>query len=555
MLKQIRSQLFFIFFILFSFRGLLAQDLTLQLTSNDQKEALILKTIDYVKAHKDSTSVHLEINKVSEYLKNLGYFTNAVFKIEKINTTYIGHFSLNSKTKTALIKVNSDSKIYLKKFKIINNRASIPLHELQPTLYTISKQLDKEGKSFSKVQLHDISIHKDTLFANLSINESKKRVINKVVIKGYEKFPESYLKNYFNIKASTIFNQSKIEEIAEASKNINFISVIKPPETLFTTDSTMVYLYLKKKESHSFDGILSFTSKEDGKILLNGNIDLRLNNLLNKGELFELFWNRIGEERQELRLSSKTPYVFNSKFSPEVSFSIYQQDSTFINTNFHSRISYHISPETQLAISYHSESSENLEKNNVENLDTYNNSFIGLQFKYNIPKNDFFFNERLFIEISPSIGQRKIGQQLLNQFKIEATASYLWDINFRNSIYIKNKTFHLNSSSLLYNELYRIGGANSIRGFNEQSIFSSSFSYFNMEYRLLTSEKSYLYTLTDIARVKTMAGNENLLGIGLGYLFTSKNSQINISSALGRNSSKGFDFNQTKLAINWTNFF
>jgi hypothetical protein len=52
-----------------------------------------------------------------------------------------------------------------------------------------------------------------------------------------------------------------------------------------------------------------------------------------------------------------------------------------------------------------------------------------------------------------------------------------------------------------------------------------------------------------------MAGNENLLGIGLGYLFTSKNSQINISSALGRNSSKGFDFNQTKLIINWTNFF
>ena len=453
-MKQIRTQLFFIYFILFSVKGLLAQDLILQLTSNDQKESLILKKIDYVKEHKDSITIHLEINKVSEYLKNLGYFTNTVDKIEQIKTTYIAHFSLNSKTENALIKVNSDSRIYLKEFKIINNRFSIPLHKLQPTLYKISKQLDKEGKSFSKVQLHNISIQKDTLFANLDINKTKKRVINKVIIKGYEKFPKSYLKNYFNIRDSTIFNQSKIEEIAEASKNINFISVIKPPETLFTTDSTMVYLYFKKKESHSFDGIASFTTKEDGKVLLNGNIDLRLNNLLNKGELFELFWNRIGEERQELRLSSKTPYVFNSKFSPEVSFSIYQQDSTFINTNFHSRISYHISPETQLAISYHSESSENLEQNMVENLDTYNNSFIGLQFKYNIPKNDFFFNERLFIDINPSIGKRKIGQQLLNQFKIEATASYLWDINFRNSIYIKNKTFHLNSSSFLYNELY-----------------------------------------------------------------------------------------------------
>ena len=143
----------------------------------------------------------------------------------------------------------------------------------------------------------------------------------------------------------------------------------------------------------------------------------------------------------------------------------------------------------------------------------------------------------------------------MNQFKIEATSSYLWDINFRNSIYIKNKTFHLNSNSFLYNELYRIGGANSIRGFNEQSIFSSSYSYFNLEYRFLTSEKSYIYTITDIARIKTTLGNENLLGIGLGYLFSTKSAQININSALGRNSSKEFDFSQTKLSINWISFF
>ena len=554
-MKQIRTQHIFIFFILFSIKEGLAQNLILKLASKDQNELMILEKIDHLKEHKDTLSIHLEINKVSDYLKNLGYFTNTVSKIEKINSIYTAHFSLNSKIETALIKVNSDAKIYLKKFKIINNTVSIPLNKLQPSLYDISKQLDKEGKSFSKVQLKNINIKGDTLLANLNIYKTKKRVINKVVVKGYKNFPKSYLKNYFNIGDSTTFNQSRIEEIAQASRSIDFISVIKPPEILFTKDSTLVYLYFHKKESHSFDGIASFTTKEDGKVLFNGNMDLKLNNLFNKGELFELFWNRIEEERQELKLTSKTPYLFNSKFSPEISFSIYQQDSTFINTSFYSKISYHIHPKTQLAISYNSESSENLTQNNVENINPFNNSFFGLQFRYNIPKNDFFFNERFFLEINPSYGKRKMGQQSVNQFKIEATASYLWDLNYRNSIFIKNKTFHLNSSSFLYNELYRIGGANSIRGFNEQSIFSSSYSYFNFEYRFVTSEKSYLYTLTDIARVKTTIGNENLLGIGLGYLFTTKNAQINISSALGKNSSKRFDFGQTKLNINWTSFF
>ena len=554
-LKKIITGHLCIFFILFSIIGVLAQDLTLKLTSKNQNESSVLEKVNYIKKHKDSTTLKLEINRVSDYLKTIGYFTNTVLTIEKVNTTYIAHFSLNAKIETALIRVNSNSEIYLEEFKIIHNTISIPIKILQTTLHEISKKLDKQGKSFSKVQLKNISIKNDTLFANLSINQSKKRVINKVVVKGYKNFPRSYLKNYFNITASTTFNQQKIEEIAKASKSIQFISTIKPPETLFTKDSTLIYLYFKRRQSSSFDGIASFTTKEDGRVLFNGNMDLKLNNILNKGELFELFWNRIGEERQELKLTSTAPYIFNSKFSPEVSFSIYKQDSSFTNTTFHSKVSYSIQPKTQLAISYNRESSQNLKKSNIQPIETFDNYFLGLYFKYSIAKNDFFFNERFFFEINPSFGKRKSSQDHLNQFKIETTTSYLWDINFRNSIYIKNKTAHLNSSYFLNNELFRIGGANSIRGFNEQSIFSSSYSYFNLEYRFLTSEKSYFYTITDIANIKTATGKENLLGIGLGYLFTTKNAQINVNSALGRSSSKGFDFDQTKLSINWISFF
>jgi long-subunit fatty acid transport protein len=268
-----------------------------------------------------------------------------------------------------------------------------------------------------------------------------------------------------------------------------------------------------------------------------------------------LFWNRIENERQELKLTSKTPYIFNTRLSPEISFSIYKQDSTFTNTTFNSKIAYSINSKSHFGISYNAESSENLTKNNLENIETFSNFFFGLQFKYNRPKNDYFDHDKFFIEINPSVGKRKVDQEQSKQFKIEATASYLWDVNFRNSIYIRNKTFYLNSNSYLNNELSRIGGANSIRGFNEQSIFSKKFSYLNLEYRFLTSEKSYLYTITDIANISTPVGNENLLGIGLGYLFTTKNAQINLSSALGRSSSKGFDFDQTKLSINWTSFF
>ncbi len=546
---------FLIILCWFSFDGLFAQEITLKIIATNTNESEILNEIDYVKNHKDSISLYAEIYKISDYLKNIGYFTHTIDSIKNSSTNYIGYFSLSDKIEHAIIKVDSNSEIYFEDLKLKDNFVTIPIEALQNRLSTISKRLDTEGKSFSKVQLKDISIKGKILYGNLKILLSKKRIINKIIIKDYEDFPKSYLKNYFNISSLTVFNQQKIKEISLASKSLQFIKEIKAPEVLFTKDSTLLYLYLKKQQNNSFDGIVNFTTKENGDLLFNGNINLKLNNILNTGEKFELFWNSIGEERQEFKVSTNIPYIFNSKFSPEISFSIYKQDSTFLNTKFDSKLFYNINPKTKLAITYTSESSENLIANINNNIETFSNSFLGFQFQYNIAKNDYFFNDKFNLEINPSIGKRTTNNNTLNQFKIEASTSYIWDVSLRSSIFFKNETGYLNSDSFIENELFRIGGANSIRGFNEQSIFTNNYTYFNVEFRYLTSEKSYLYTITDIGRADINSKNNNLLGVGLGYLFSTKNSQINIGLVLGNVNSNQTSISDTKFIINWTNFF
>ncbi|WP_343330476.1 ShlB/FhaC/HecB family hemolysin secretion/activation protein [Polaribacter staleyi] len=542
-------------FALFSLHGIFAQDFTLKITSINTIEKTLLEKIDYKKEHKTTKALDLEINRISEYLKTTGYFINTVDSINSIEKKYTAYFNLNKETNNVIIKLDSNSKIYFKKNLIKDKTIKIPIEKLSKTLSEISKKLDNEGKSFSKIQLQNIKIKEDNLFAELKINQSKKRVINKVKIKGYENFPKSYLKNYFNIKPNTLFNQQKIKEISTASQGISFVTEIKPPEVLFTKDSTLLYMYLKKRQNNSFDGIVSFTSKENGNVLFNGNLDIKLNNILNSGENFELFWNSIGEERQELELSTEIPYIFNSKFSPEVSFLIYKQDSSFINSKFDSRLSYNINSKTKIALTYNSETSENLIKNLNNNIENFDNYFLGMELKHRIPKNDVFFTNKFFLEINPSFGRRKVSGNSSNQFKFESTISYLWDLNLRNSIYIRNKIGYLNSDTYFNNELLRIGGANSIRGFNEQSIFTKNFNYFNIEYRYLTSEKSYLYTITDIGRIDLNSQKETLLGFGLGYLFNTNNSQINLSLSAGKINKQNIDFKRIKLIINWKNYF
>ena len=318
------------FFLIISLEGF-SQEFSLELISKNKSEQDVLDEINYQKKSKNTTSINLEIERVANLLKNLGYFTNTIDSIKNIDKKYVAYFSLNEFIEKAIIKIDSTENNIIKNIKLSNNSFEIKMRDLEQTLVSISESLDNQGKSFSKVQLKNIQIKDKTLFADLEINPSEKRTIQKIVIKGYENFPISFLKNYFRIKPSTIFNQKKMEEISTNSKNLPFIKEIKPPEVLFTKDSTQLYVYLSKRQNNSIDGIVNFASKENGGVLFNGMLDVRFQNIINTGERFEIFWNSIAEERQEFKITTEIPYIFNSIFSPEIAFSIYKQDSTFFS--------------------------------------------------------------------------------------------------------------------------------------------------------------------------------------------------------------------------------
>lgn len=550
-MKQITVLFLYFFLVIFFANKINSQDLTLSLLSKNKTENEFLQQLNFIKTHKDSVSLTYEVKKIATHLKDIGYFSNNIDSIHFTNKKTVAYFSLNRKINHAKItfpKKNINLKDLL---KTKNNTYNIPVSELQPLLKKITNKKELQGHSFSKVQLQNINLKADTLFADLYIYESKKRKINNIVIKGYKDFPKSFIKNYYKINKETIFNQKKLKEISTTTKQLPFIKEIKPPEVLFTKDSTSVYIYIKKEKNNSFEGIVNFTSNEKGSLLLNGHLDLKLNNILNTGEDFEVFWNSINKQSQEFKISTKLPYILNTSFSPSISFSLYKQDSTFLNTKLDTKLYYAINSKIRLATTYSSENSENLLENLENNIVSYRNYFLGFEFEYSLPKVDNSFEKKFLIRINPSFGKRTISNSSSKQYKIEATISYIWDLNLKNSIYLRNNTGHLNSDNIINNELFRLGGANSIRGFNEQSILAKEYSYFNIEYRYLTSEKSYLYSITDIGTVD----NNSFIGLGLGYLFNIKNSFIKLSIVSGKAAVKKTSLKDTKLIINFLSYF
>lgn len=532
-----------------------AQEITLKISSKDSIENSILKEIKFLKNHKDSISAINEIYKISTYLKKHGYLTNSIGNITSKNDSLKVYIKLNKRVNFIFIRINKESKQLFKNFIQKKDFYKIPIEILQTTLDKISDDLDMSGKPFSKIQLKNIIIKNDNLFADIQITQSEKRVIDRVIIKNYEEFPKSFLKNYFLLNKKTTFNKKKIREISDLSKNINFIKEIKPPEILFTRDSTIMYLYLKKQQNNSFDGIMNFSSEENGKLLFNGNLDLKLNNILNNGESFNLFWNSIGKERQEINISTKIPYIFNSKLSPEISFSIYKQDSSFLSSKFNSKLFYNLNTKSKIALTFNSESSENLHKGINNNIKTFNNFFIGIEFDFRVAKRNIFNFKKFNLNINPTLGKRKTEKNSSNQFKIKTSVSYILDLNTRNSFFFRNETGILNSNTPLKNELFRVGGANSLRGPIEQSIFSDKYTYFNIEYRYLTSKKSYIYSITDYGKIKTNSKYVNISSFGLGYNFIFNNTQINLRSIFIKDSNQKINLKKPQTILSLKTLF
>lgn len=536
------------FYILFIFclsisKQVIGQEISLEINSKDSIETSIIKDIPFLKKHRNNNSIHNELNLFSNKLKKKGFFFNQLDSVSNSNPRK-AYFNFNKKIDSLLIKVNDSI------------TKEIKIDELDFFIDSISKRIEERGELFSEISLKNITLEKSKLITELKIRKSTLRKNDTTIIKGYQNFPIKYIENFLKIKKGDIINKNKLNEISKNSNEISFVSEIKKPEVLFTKDSTLLYLYLKKRKTSNFDGLLNFSSdKNNSGISFTGYLNLELSNIINKGETFSLLWKANGNENQNFTLNSKIPYVFNSLLSTNIKFIIHKQDSSFLNTQLKTKLSYNLTNKSSVGITYSSETSVKNTNNSIENdsITSFDNYFFGFIYNYETKKQNNFNDKKKHFQINPTFGRRNTDYQ----FKLNLTIQYIFDFDKKKSFYIKTKSGYLLSKNTFINELYRIGGVNSIRGFDEESIFTSGYTYINSEYRHLTSKESYIYSIFDLAHYKPSDNNNDktIFSLGLGYLFKIGDSQLNMNYTFGKKTHINSFKNNSRISITYKNFF
>ena len=540
----------YLLFLIFAFSGLSsAQNFNLKIIGSTDIETNRIDSIGYLTIHKNAKSILEESNILNQTLLRIGFIESQLLEKSKPNdSTFLFKFNIGKKTKSIHIYVSKKySDIIAENYSIKNDTLQLPIESAEGFLNTTLKKLEVNGFSMAKVQLTNIQKLNTKLIADLVITKEIKRTVNDVVINGYEKFPESHKKNILRLYRNKIFNQKNLEKLYLDFEKFRFVKQSRYPEILFTKEATKIYVYLDKTKPNTFDGFVGFTNNETKKVIFSGYLDLALNNILNSGEKLNFYWKSDGQNQKTFNLSIELPYIFKSPLGVKAEINIFKQDSTFQNAKTAFNLGYYFNYNTRLYIGYQSTESSDIQNINSTNLSDFNNSFTTTSFEFiDFKIDDFLFPEKTKLDIKFGIGSRQSKQSSDEQLLGSLNFHHNIYLNQKNIINLKSHNFYLQSNSYIVNELYRFGGINSFRGFNENSLQGNFFSSLLSEYRYILAPNLYVHTIIDYGYTqdKTAQSNNNLLGLGLGFGLLSKNGLFNFVYANGNNN------NQTIKATN-----
>lgn len=379
------------------------------------------------------------------------------------------------------------------------------------------------GFTFNRVKSKFLGMQQNIPHIEISVVSGEQRKINSFVIKGYDKVPKRFVKNLEKNFQGKIYADENLIRINQSLQNHPFISLEKPAQTLFTKDSTQVFLFLQKRKSNSFDGIIGFGNDKTEKFTFNGSLNMNFRNMFNSFETVNIFWQRNPDKGQIFDLKTDIPYLFKSNLGLDLNVNIYRQDSTFANVKFLPSLYLHLSNRQRLGLRGTFETSSVMDSLYIQGKD-FGKKGIGVWYDYTEPSEIELFMHKTKIRASAdyisTLYSKDNTQISQNNFFFYGERNFY--ISGNHYLNLRAETALINSKNeLVANELLRFGGWNSFRGFNENALFADFYYFGTAEYRFLAGNQAFFDVFGQYGELnnKSLSLKPKLYSFGLGFNF------------------------------------
>ena len=561
----------------------------------DKPKDFFTKKFSYKNHFKDSLQANAEAKDLFNKICSFGYLASSIDSTVSDSAQTVIYIYVGDKFEDIVLQNgNVDPSLLASagvKSSVLNGK-KIPIGDAELVKAKIIQQCENTGYPFASVRLDSFNAFRNSYTVKIYLQKNDLIVYDSIQILGKTKTKKMFLRNYLGIKVGKPYNESNVRKIQQRINELQFAESIQPRTVAFQNGKAKVNLYLKDKKSSQFDFLLGLLPGSSGqKLLITGEARIHLFSLFGVGEEFYLQWKKLQPKTQELDVRLVYPYLVGLPLGINAQFKLYKRDTSYVDIDGDYGVQYQFVGSNYLKASLRQKFSiiTNVDTAYIrqtrslpKNLDISTNEFA---LEYFLQKLNYRFNpvDGYVLKVSGSAGVKKIkrnnnivglydevAQKSFDylydtarlktfQFSIALAFDKYWKLASRHTIKTSFEGKYFYSRNIYDNEKYRLGGVNTLRGFDDQSIFTPYYAMANVEYRFLLSKNSYFSTFFNAAVVEDARVGKGPVdfpfGFGAGAAIETKVGIFGITYAMGKQLDNKLTIKSAKIHIGYVNYF
>jgi outer membrane protein assembly factor BamA len=383
---------------------------------------------------------------------------------------------------------------------------------LNADLRRIVAAYDDAGYPFADARVADITLREDadTVRADVDVEiaEGVLFFIDEITIEGNEQTDAGVIVRETRIEAGERYDPEKIGDIRRRLERLQFFSRVDEPR-LYLRDSTGgLLLRVAEGSTNQFDGVVGYQpprgEEESGTVT--GLVNLSFRNLFGTGRRLDARWERATTDISELELHYLEPWVAGLPVNVAGGLVQRQQDSAYVRRSFDATLSFLWSSDMQVSGSVAQTQVIPSEGSRIVGLARSSTLTGGLELR--IDTRDDVYNPRAGITLrnSYSGGNKRVstaeGDVTAFVQHLELDAGYFLELFPRTVLAAGLHGRELRGGELDVSDLYRLGGANTLRGYREEQFSGTRLGWTSLELRYSLGRRTFAFAFFDFGYIE-----------------------------------------------------